>query len=198
MMKGDDIFMFVSSTNNFEKRTLPVKKIIVVNSINLLLFAILAIAYIITDAPPAFLLLFAAWLVYVSVTNYQIFVKDMDRIGELKNADKKRLFNQEIKMLGQSLQSVDFYKPLFEDNDDPVNAARNSYELLEERAYQNVEKALTWIQHYDYITKPNREYLTSLTQENETIVRKLNELNDIMLKAKDNKEDIDLSNIIFW
>ena len=90
------------------------KRIIVINAINLLLLGMLTIAYLVMKAPPIFLLAFVIWVIYVGVINYQMLVKDTDKLSQLKAADSHHLFAKEITILTRTVQSVEFYRDIFE------------------------------------------------------------------------------------
>lgn len=168
------------------------KRIIIINMINILLFILLAIAYLILDAPPAFLLIFLLWVAYVGFINYQMFVKDNDKLSNLKLADSHNLFNKEIIILTKTVQSVEFYRNIFEKYD-IGSSMRDTYDLLSKSAYDNVDKATKWIQHYDYISRPPMTYIKALVDNSKLITTKLNELDELVLKVDDSTDSIDMS-----
>lgn len=170
------------------------RRIILVNAVNVLLLAVLVAAYIIMNTPPMFIIIFIIWIIYVGAINYQMLVKDTDTLAALKSADKKRLFTHEIDVLIKAVQSIEFYRNIFEKYE-VGNSIRDAYDLLAKTAYHNVNKATLWIQHYDYITRPPTSQLQKMVNESQDVTVKLNQLDELILQIDSDSENTDLSAI---
>lgn len=168
------------------------KNIILPNVISVMILIVLIVSYALFGFPIWFLFIFFVWVIFVGVLNYRILIKDNDKIANLKNADTHRLFQKEIYVLEKSIKSVEFYRPIFEKYDHNSNLYE-TYETLSNMAYSNIDRAIKWIMHYDYISRPSITYLKNIVKSAELVVQKLNELDELVLKMDDSTSNIDMS-----
>lgn len=178
-----------------QKGIFIMKTLICINIVNVILLAILTISYIMMDMPTAFLIIFAIWILYVCAINYAILVKSKDKIATLNRADKKHLFTPQINTLTKLLQSVEFYRQIFSKYDE-TSSVKETFNMLSDDAYLTVDKAIKWINSYDHNTCPTTEYIVNLAERAATIISKLNELNETLIRIEDSTqadtmEDVD-------
>lgn len=167
------------------------KRILIINGIGLVLLVLLGISYIMFGCPKFFIIFFIGWLFYMAFMNYQMLVADNDKLKSLQSVDTHHLFTNEIACLTRAIQSVEFYRPIFEKYE-IGSSIRDTYELLSMNAYSNVDKSIKWIAHYDYISKPSHEYIHKLVDNSKLVVDKLNELDELVIKVDDTAENVDM------
>ena len=163
------------------------------NLINLIILVILSIGFATKLLMfPLFLIMLAAWLIWVAYSNYQFIFHSRDIIAEMKAADKRHLFDAQIMVFSDANQSILLKKELFEQYED-MGKISQTYEMIATQVRNNTESALNFIKNYDYISNASRSYLLSLTSETRDLIRKLNELSDMLLKIEDDSHDVDIS-----
>ena len=168
------------------------KNTIVPNIISIFLLIVLVISYILFGKPIWFLAVFFIWVVFTGVLNYKILVKDNDKVANLKRSDSHHLFGKEIMILEKATKSVEFYRPIFEKYEKD-SSLYETYETLSNMAYANIDRATKWIFHYDYISRPSTSYLNSIVKSSELVVKKLNELDELVLQMDNSADGIDMS-----
>lgn len=138
-----------------------------------------------------FALVMVCYLFYVIKVNLDyLHSEDENPMERLKNADKRGLFREEILTLEKSIRSIEFYRDKFH-AEEISDGIREAYDLLSDKAYENIIQAAKWIEHYDYITNPSREYLHRLVGSSIEVTKKVNELDELMLTMNDSITDVD-------
>ena len=168
--------------------------IIIINVVNIIILAVLTMSYIIMGMPNIFLILFGAWIIYACAINYAILIKSKDKIAALKRADRHRMFERQVNVIIKALQSTEFYRQIFEKYDE-TSSVREAFDMLAKDADMTADKAIRWMNTYDYHTRPSIEYIVSLSERAATIISKLNELNETLIRIEDSTQSDDMNDV---
>ena len=168
------------------------KSILLVNGINMGLHIGLLILYIVLGFPMWFLFVFAIWIAYMVICN--IFLLKVGDIRQrLIEADSREEFKGYVKAICNTIDSVEFYRKEFKKyakNGD----VRQTFITLDKKAYQNAERAYQWIKSYNYLAMPSQEYIIRIAENSYQITQSLARMNDLLIKATDGSETVDISN----
>lgn len=170
------------------------KNIVIVNAVNLVILLVFAGIYIFLEAPPWYFLIFAIWLVYMIVSNIKL-VRQMDNIYMLRKFKNKGLFVNEIEILEQAVQSVEFYNEVFSKYEQG-DVIRDVYDETSKRIYNNVDKAIRWLECYNYENRhtfgTSHDYIINLANDSKAFVTKMTELVDMLIMVDDTASETDM------
>lgn len=120
---------------------------------------------------------------YILVSSYFMLMYQEKLDNKIKGADKThKLFARETTKLLEQLSRLENRENLFEENESNDNL-KNAYELIKEKVTANINTAIAFMKSYDYVARPNAEYLYQLINENDTLLEQLNKLIELNLKA---------------
>ena len=162
------------------------KKIIIID-ILLLLLAILFCIFCANQPNKNITLVGAVILIvvvaFVMYSIYITFFYEESLETKIKKADKTNYyFKQEITKLLEQERRLSNRKSLFEESDSNDNL-RDAYGMINEKVTANINTAVSFMNSYDYVAKPSKDYLNELVNENENLLNKLNTLIELNLKA---------------
>ena len=165
--------------------------IIIINIVNGILLLLLSVLYVILSFPIWLSIALVLFVIYIFIINHYL-LKKTDLKIQLIQADKNHRFKNEVIDLLRALESVEFYKDIFEKYE-PIDPVRKTYDTLKNKAELNVQRAIKWINHYNPISCPSAEYIWKLSSNSQQIVTKLDELDEVVIKLEDSTSDVDLS-----
>lgn len=167
------------------------KSILFINCINLGFLVGLLVLYIILGFPMWFLFLFGAWIIYMVICNLYL-LKQGDIKQRLIEADSREEFKGYVKAICNTIDSVEFYRKEFKRYAANGNV-RQTFISLEKKAYQNADRAYKWIKSYNYLAMPSQEYIIRLAENSYQITQSLAKMNDLLIKASDSSETVNIS-----
>lgn len=118
--------------------------------------------------------------------------EEVGLVYELKNADKRKLFSNQTYTLAAAWHSVLLKEDFFREPG-TADSIRESYEMIREAIEHDVQSAVNFMQHYDWIQKPDPKYLNKTCSHADALAKKLSELSDIVLEINDSASDVDIS-----
>ena len=124
---------------------------------------------------------------------YKVLFRETDIIYKLEQADKKNLFSEEIRKIKQYRDSLELHKSQFLSYDGTVNRMTETYQMIYNRIYADIDAIFDHISRYDYITKPSRKPINQRLGEIHMLIQKLNELNTLYIELDNsttNESDI--------
>lgn len=108
----------------------------------------------------------------------------------LEAADRKKIFGPERKVLSGALASV-LIKIDFFDDYGKDSSVRKAYDMICAHIVRNVRSAIRWIDAYDYVLKPGKDYLTGIVSNTKQLSAKLSELSDTCIRIDDSADKTD-------
>lgn len=166
--------------------------VIINNLINIVIIVLLSVGMAVGLIPFfLFIIMLIPWFAWVIYSNYQFIFRSRDIIDEMRRSDKMHLFEPQIMVFSDAGKSVILKKEMFEQYED-MGKISQAYELIATQVSNNTESALNFIKNYDYISNASRQYLYNLTNETRELIRKLNDLSDMLLQIEDDSHDVDI------
>lgn len=155
-----------------------------------LLLCVIAIALV---AGPVFgVLLVLLWLVVTGALNYLVYTNSKDLTLRIEKSAKYGLFRDEINLLKRNYLAVlDWGSNTSEY--DAESSITKAYNLISTQMDNTVESAIKYIKTYDYHTRPRPGYLLDLCNKSNQLVRRLHELQELILKVDDSTSDVDIT-----
>lgn len=164
------------------------KQVVILNLINLVLFGLVAVCAFVIPLPIA-LIFGIVVLIFAIYSNYVLLIRNSDDDYLLKQADKKGIFKNEVKGFITQHQSLEEREKVIEGDE----KLQEVYDLVSRKVDANIDSAIKFMEMYDYIQRPDASYLHNLYQENQQLLRSLNEVVEQFIRLESSVHDVDTS-----
>lgn len=170
-----------------------IKKIVGINILNIFLFVLILLLKNLYPFP-VIIGLGIVWLGFLLYTNYYFIIKNDDKVYELEKSNKGRdaEFEKIINVTAELTESIESKNEFF-GKMEPDNRMRETYELVKNKFYINVEHMSEYMENFDYITNPvgQRKRIRDLDRENRELVGKLNDFVEQIISLEQSVEKVD-------
>ena len=132
------------------------------------------------------------WCLITGALNYMEYISSKDPVTRLMRAAPKGQFVDEVNAICKNCEAISSWSKnaLQYDSDSSIS---KSYELITMQMNNIMESATKYIKTYDYVSKPRPVFLHDLQRESYSLVRKLHELQELILKIDDSTSDVDIT-----
>lgn len=118
--------------------------------------------------------------------------EELGIVTQLRAANKRHLFDREQTALLAAWHSVLLKEEFFREHNG-TDSIRESYDLIRNAIEHDLNSAITFMEHYDWVLRPEPVYLRKLCKHASEMAKKLSELSDIVLEIDDSASDVDTS-----
>ena len=130
---------------------------------------------------------------YYQIKSYKPTIHDVirDRMEEMGSSYIFG-FSSEVDCIESAYNAVQFKKNFFLGKSDSIQRAFN---LLEERATRNYNRAIEFMKNYDFENNQNASYIIKLADSSNFVKQKLEELENLVWEVEDSTSSTDMSYI---
>lgn len=132
------------------------------------------------------------WCVITGALNYMEYLSSKDPVTKLMRAAPRGQFTDEVNAICKNYEAVSSWSKNATQYDSASSISK-SYDLISLQMLNILESATKYIKTYDYISRPRPTFLQGLQRESYELVRKLHELQELILKIDDSTSDVDIS-----
>lgn len=156
----------------------------------LLLTASVSVAVIIHN--PLGILIVVLAIVVIGASCFIAMQQSSDPLDELRGNRKYMMFSDQIEHLAKNKAAVEMWGSNAQSYVDASSVSK-SYELISRQMNNIIASAVKYIKTYDYVSRPRAQYLGKLICQSDELVKKLHELQELILKVDDSTSDVDIS-----
>lgn len=132
------------------------------------------------------------WLIFIGGLCYMEHLSQVDILARLERAKPSGYFVSEVQTLTTNYKAIESWSEHAESHG-VESSIYKSHELLFSQMNNILESAIKFIKSYDYHTNPTPKYLWDLQKQSDKLVKKLHELQDLVLQVDDSTSEVDIS-----
>lgn len=137
-------------------------------------------------------ILLVFWAIFVGGLCYMEHLSQVDILARLERAKPSGYFVSEVQTLTTNYKAIESWSEHAESHG-VESSIYKSHELLFSQMNNILESAIKFIKSYDYHTNPTPKYLWDLQKQSDKLVKKLHELQDLVLQVDDSTSEVDIS-----
>lgn len=131
-------------------------------------------------------------IIVIVALNFLGAQSNSDVVERLRSSPKRGFFDNQIEHLVKNYHAIQQWGSNAKEYDE-TSSITKSYNLIVSQMNNIMESAIKYIKTYDYISQPRSTYIVGLLDKSDTLVSKLHELQELILKVDDSTSDVDIS-----